>query len=72
MMKFEWELIYKKEETSKWLDATLRAKVIGGCLIRQNGVSTYENDSFEKFCYSTESSMIFVPDPNHEWVIDKI
>jgi len=58
-MKFEWENIYSDGELF-----TMRAKVFGGwCIL---------NTKFEpnEIGNVISESMVFVPDPNHEWVIN--
>ena len=56
-----WEMIDQKQEDKVFYFATYRAKVIGGWLVRNFDV-TYN-------AKSTSESMVFVPDPNHDWVI---
>lgn len=72
-MKFEWEVINKKEKFGEFIDATERARVIGGWLIRSHLVSTFNESDMRsheiKYC-STMSTQ-FVHDPNHEWKIDE-
>ena len=60
-MKFEWEDLH---ELSSGIagNATVRAKVFGGWIVHHTWVLN-KNEIAE--------SMVFVPDPNHEWVIDK-
>lgn len=67
-MKFEWEIIHKKEEVSEWLDVTTRAKVIGGWLVRHQGASSYQRGY--GWAYATEAAMVFISDPYHEWEIE--
>ncbi len=63
-MKFEWETIYSQGRIDVSQDggSVLRAKVYGGWI-----VNNYWWDSDYK-TYS--ESMVFIPDPNHKWVID--
>ncbi len=68
-MKFEWEIIHKEEERNEWLTCTLRAKVIGGWLVRHSGCSTFKSYAQEEFGYGAEGSMVFVPDIHHKWEI---
>jgi len=66
-MNLEWEEIYRngdvKEE--KWLEATYRAKVIGGwmCLIEV----IYDYYSMTNGRNKIDHSLVFIPDPNHDW-----
>lgn len=55
-MKFEWECVWEKNEYFDY-EEIARAKIFGGWLV------TYRVDS--------KCTMVFVPDPNHEWEIDK-
>lgn len=68
-MKFEWELIFTSEDK---ISETWRAKVIGGWIIRDFHCAYYVD---QKLCtirdYSLASSITFIPDPNHEWSIEK-
>jgi len=59
-MKFEWENIDRSIDRL-CPTVTNRAKVIGGWIIH---IGTVAN-SFHS------QSLVFIPDPNHEWVIDK-
>jgi len=61
-MKFEWEQIHKGGCDSD----TWRAKVIGGWLIRHQCWSDQADDG----AVSAATSLVFLPDPNWEWVID--
>lgn len=56
-MKFEWEII---DNTGPRI--IRRASVIGGWIVRSYTCtnSTYPSES-----------MVFIPDQNHEWVIDE-
>lgn len=65
-MKFDWEWVEGDDDSS-----TLRARVIGGWLV------VYESkhirpipDSYSEFVV-IYPSMVFVPDPNHQWNIDE-
>ena len=53
-MKFLWEALWDNRHNS----ATHRAKVIGGWIVH----SVVGNSEIG-------TSMVFVPDPNHEWEI---
>lgn len=60
-MKFDWEEIYRKDKGV--LDIhTARVKVFGGWIVNNLTLDEVESNQSE--------SMVFVPDPNHEWVID--
>lgn len=66
-MIFEWECIHASENN----DVTWRAPVFGGWIVRHQ-------DEYERSIpdhYNTDHvmtfSMVFVPDPNHEWNIDE-
>lgn len=65
LMKFEWDTI--DEGYHEDLGSTLRAKVFGGWVIRNTSEKPIEEDSN---VYNISESMVFIPDPNHEWVID--
>lgn len=60
-MKFEWEEVVD-DATDHF--TTHRAKIFGGWLVRTD--EFWRDDFFG--CQS--ESTCFVPDPNHEWVID--
>ena len=55
-MKFLWETVSK---------GYFRAKVFGGWVLHS---SRYEYES--DMNVSISESMVFIPDPRHEWVID--
>lgn len=60
-MKFEWELLYSKHIDDKNFSYTDRAKVFGGWIVNSRtcvGPRAHE-------------SMVFVPDANHEWEIER-
>lgn len=63
-MKFEWEKIDSWGQESGC--CTWRAKVFNGWALR---VMTWENTSNEEPATQSES-MIFIPDPNYQWVIE--
>lgn len=66
-MKFEWEEINNFE--NGYGQRTFRGKIYGGWIIKSITHLTfgrYDND-YE----ACSESMIFVPDANHEWVIEK-
>ena len=54
---FEWEELDNYTE---------RLKVIGGWIIKS------ENSLYENGKWALSESMVFVPDPNHEWEIDTL
>lgn len=57
-MKFEWELIEENiRDQSGKKPNTYRATIIGGWLVK----------------HTTDQgvSLVFVPDPDHEWAIEK-
>lgn len=56
-MKFEWEQL--GETTTK------RAKVIGGWLV--SNTPRYSHDVILEDAVPFATSMVFVPDPKHEW-----
>lgn len=63
-LKFEYEFLHR-EEGKFFVGTTARIKVYGGwALISHTGVC-----SDEEWKASSES-MIFIPDPNHEWEIE--
>lgn len=63
-MKFEWLRIHKIG-TADEQNITLRAKVIGGWIVKSVYVKKL------KFKEKRSESLVFVPDPNHEWEITK-
>jgi hypothetical protein len=68
-MKFEWENIFSTRDQVQ-ADATFRAKVKGGWIIlsKNSGAVVDGNDNLSTTC---SQSMVFVPDPNYEWEIEK-
>ena len=58
-IEFQWERLDVKEEKDIYWNATYRAKVIGGWLVRSFDL-TYKTKS-------TSESMVFVEDKYHEW-----
>jgi hypothetical protein len=58
-MEFEWEPLYYDGNDA----TTFRVKVIGGWIVRYN-YHAHEH-------YNESISMVFVPDPNHEWEIEQ-
>lgn len=82
LIKFEWEEIYNNEKTSQspFYEATYRAKVFGGWLIRHEVSCDYqfesscdlnENDRFisEEGYQKIENAIVFIADLNHRWKI---
>lgn len=67
-MKFEWEILKRIENSGEYIDLTLRAKVIGGWIVRCSGSSTFKSGN--NIEYASEGSMTFIPDPEHKWEID--
>lgn len=59
-MKFEWELIGKVENDQS-VSGTRRAKVHGGWIVH----------TILQIYTLIRDSTVFIPDPNHEWTIDK-
>lgn len=57
-MKFEWETIYASKGNHH---VTTRAKVFGGWLVKHRSIPPNSD---------LIASMVFVPDPNHEWEIE--
>lgn len=60
-MKFEWENLWTKDVDKTHFAYTDRAKVHGGWIVNHRtcaGARAHE-------------SSIFVPDPNHEWTVEK-
>jgi hypothetical protein len=60
--QFNWELL---TNDSKNANAVMRAKVWGGWIVHSG---TFFHDVEQPITYS--ESMVFVPDPKHEWCID--
>ena len=55
MNRIEWDEIYEDNQRD---DITLRAKVIGGWLVRHRSRVGYDEE---------RHSMVFIPDANHTW-----
>ncbi len=62
-MKFEWEGIILNS-SDMGTTQTLKLKVFGGWILSKIDAIHTKNTSH--MC----SSMVFIPDPNHEWVIE--
>lgn len=58
-MKFEWELLNGSGEDNSGISTT-RARVIGGWVVKDLNWTPS----------STSSSMVFIPDRDHEWEIE--
>lgn len=78
-MKFEWEEIWCSEDypnmkVDRCWETTYRAKVYGGWLLRYQTLFDNKIQSEEEMVAngwdSVKSSIIFIPDAKHEWVID--
>ncbi len=73
-MGFEWEEIYCAEDSMENVfTLTYRAKVFGGWIVRNivllaiDHVDNPNTDYWER----ANISMVFVPDPKHEWEISE-
>ncbi len=84
-MKFFWDEIYETQEHDfSFYEATYRAPVPGGWLVRHEVrtdfqyccIDTCADDPINHRHIDTEgyqnlsNTMVFVPDPNHEWETD--
>lgn len=71
MKRFEWEQIYNNgcEPGEDWFEATYRAKVPGGWLIRHEICCNETEDASWK---DRRVSMVFVEDPPHRWEVEKL
>lgn len=79
-MKFDWVLIYDNSHLKQcaFYEATYRAKVKGGWLVRHEVLTDYQCPIESENRYVDEEGfqnvnnvMAFVADPNHEWEIDE-
>lgn len=77
-IKFEWEEIndHGVSYTQTCALTTWRAKVFGGWLVRYEALMNYRYENLEDSDFIEDEgyqkhrdSMIFLPDPNHEWEI---
>lgn len=70
-MKFEWEEIYTSEDAYENLYMeTFRAKVLGGWIVRHQSILDADRaNNFDGWSHA-QNSMMFVPDPDHEWEVD--
>ncbi len=84
-MKFVWEQICSTEyiKTSPYYEYTWRAKVTGGWIARHEVRSDYRHENTAEGDDSMDwietggfqksvSTLVFVPDPDHEWKIDEV
>lgn len=70
-MKFKWETI-SADIGENCLYETARAKVIGGWVIKNLSLFGMEEGGTEEELWRRSSeSLVFISDPNHEWVIEK-
>lgn len=69
-MKFEWETI---ENTKANKNVTTRSKVFGGWLVKHRMMVSLmaENEKNKAPLQTATVGLCFVPDPNHEWIVDK-
>ena len=83
-MKFEWEEIYNNSHIQhcSFFEATYRAKVINGWLIRHEVCTDYQYEYMPEEeeaarCIHDEgyqnvtNTITFIADPKHEWEIEK-
>lgn len=79
-IKFEWEEIDNNNEQKEqnWWEATYRAKVIGGWLVRHECAHEYifyssedENHDVGEEWAKRFYTMIFIPDIDHKWEISE-
>jgi hypothetical protein len=83
-MKFEWQEIYNNSEikSSPYFEATYRAKVHGGWLVKHETFCDYQYEdkvfdetNLRRFIHDEgyqdiKNVITFISDPNHEWTID--
>lgn len=80
-MKFRWEEIYSnaKLTSCSYFEATYRAKVPGGWLVRHEACCNYQygNDDLKEGplvhvegWLDIKNTITFFADPNYEWLID--
>jgi hypothetical protein len=80
-MKFEWQEIWNNQDGHKienqpdWFEATYRAKVIGGWLVRHVTCYLYDypdgdKGPLEEGWSKRNSEITFVSDEKHEWNIE--
>jgi len=70
-MRFIWEEINSLENRfgNVYME-TFRAKVIGGWIVRQQILLDTEKEEVSEEWANCHNSMVFIPDPNHEWEVD--
>jgi len=72
-IEFEWEEINNnsKIEDQNWFEATYRAKVFGGWLIRHEICNnySYELEDGDEGYLERRNNLIFIPDCMHDWKI---
>ncbi len=67
---FNWEFIYEEHLPGKVNSETHRVKVPGGWLVMiRNFVFTASVMDGAEECKLFDSTVTFVPDKNHEWII---
>lgn len=71
-MKFEWEEIWNNENVFSydWWEATYRAKVPGGWLIKHE--TAHDDISENADLNIRRNEIIFISDVNHAWIIENI
>lgn len=62
-MKFKWEVLHIISQ-EKCGSSTHRVRVFGGWLVSNKSIIEDKNQTISE-------SMVFVPDPNHEWTIEE-
>ena len=70
--KFEWQLIHHQDVDGPdptYGTMTLRAKVFGGWIVKDEEIE-YSKQSTIKFAVTR--SMVFVPDPSHQWKVERV
>ncbi len=65
-MRFEWEVISHHHSPRIGGSNTHRAKVIGGWVVSNDLYTDAANIGNER---NLTSSMVFIPDPEHNWEI---
>lgn len=65
-MKFEWETLNSYNGNSEG-ESIRRVKVFGGWIVRNNTIS-YRLIGQQT---TLSESMVFVPDPNHDWEVEE-
>jgi len=74
IIKFEWEEIWNNQEphAEEYDEATYRAQVIGGWLVRHLNACDHfsEKGNNDQYWMERRSSMVFIPDPEHRWEVE--